>query len=424
MNKHLIIRNFGPIKNVDLEILDYNIFIGPQATGKSTIAKALYFFMTLKEDLWKYIALRVAVGEATQPVDKADFERRIRVKFLGLWGVTKVPPDFYMKFKYSCGYEIILCDHSGHIKVEYSQKMEHAIDEIFNKVNGNHQHIHYTEFMCDINMMFEQKKEINSVATIYIPAGRSIFSALPDYIQQQILVATLDESTFGLSLRDFLEQISQLKPIFNKPLNEVINEKLVLAPVSFNLDQKSLEIAQRLIALILKGKYRYSQSGEEIDIDADTSVKLLFASSGQQEALWILMLMFSLILNKTKAFVIIEEPEAHLFPEAQKYMTDLMSLVTNVNGNQIIITTHSPYILTSLNNHIYAEQIGKRYQEEVSKVVDPSFWMNYQRVNAYYVDESVIRSIMDEELHLIKAEEIDSASQLINNEFSKLADIE
>ena len=136
------------------------------------------------------------------------------------------------------------------------------------------------------------------------------------------------------------------------------------------------------------------------------------------------MQLFSLILNKTKAFIIIEEPEAHLFPEAQKYMTDLMSLVANINGNQIMITTHSPYILTSLNNHIYAEQAGGRHSDDVSRIVASALWMNHQRVNACYVDDGMIRSIMEEELCLIKAEEIDSASQLINTEFSKLTDIE
>ncbi|MFK7948849.1 MAG: AAA family ATPase, partial [Saprospiraceae bacterium] len=31
----LIIKNFGPIKDVKLEIKDFMVFIGPQASGKS-----------------------------------------------------------------------------------------------------------------------------------------------------------------------------------------------------------------------------------------------------------------------------------------------------------------------------------------------------------------------------------------------------
>ena len=43
----LIIRNFGPLENVELEVKDFMVFIGPQATGKSTIAKLVYYFKNL-----------------------------------------------------------------------------------------------------------------------------------------------------------------------------------------------------------------------------------------------------------------------------------------------------------------------------------------------------------------------------------------
>ena len=49
------IRNFGPVKDVKLEIKDYNVFIGPQASGKSTISKTIYFFKSLRDDLVKYV---------------------------------------------------------------------------------------------------------------------------------------------------------------------------------------------------------------------------------------------------------------------------------------------------------------------------------------------------------------------------------
>ena len=42
MNEKLIIRNFGPIKDVELDLRKINIFIGDQGTGKSTVAKVLY----------------------------------------------------------------------------------------------------------------------------------------------------------------------------------------------------------------------------------------------------------------------------------------------------------------------------------------------------------------------------------------------
>ena len=41
MKRTLIVKNFGPIKDLKLDLKDVNVFIGPQSTGKSTIAKLL-----------------------------------------------------------------------------------------------------------------------------------------------------------------------------------------------------------------------------------------------------------------------------------------------------------------------------------------------------------------------------------------------
>ena len=417
MNKNLIIKNFGPIKSVDLEIFDYNIFIGPQATGKSTIAKAVYFFMSLKKDILWYVRKK----RKNNNLNRSDFERILRNKFLGFWGSIKVFSSFCFTFRYTVDSTMSLVCNKGYVSVVYSPKMQEDLDGIFAMANNP------DASPEQISVMIENLSYLESTA-IYIPAGRSILTTLPNSLQQQILDAAIsDGSNFrllDLPLRDFFEQISQLKRIFNKSLHEIIEEKQALAPVSFQLDRNSLEIAQNFINLILKGKYYYDVTDELIDIGSNISVKLAFASSGQQDSLWVLMQFFLLILNKTKAFIIIEEPEEDLFPEAQKYMTDMMSLIANINGNQIMITTHSPYMLTSLNNHIFAEQMGSRHQEKVSQIINPSLWISHQRVNAYYVDEGTIRSIMDEELHLVKAEEIDNTSKLINNEFSQLANVE
>ena len=41
MAERLIIENFGPIKSIDIELRKMTVLIGPQASGKSTIAKVL-----------------------------------------------------------------------------------------------------------------------------------------------------------------------------------------------------------------------------------------------------------------------------------------------------------------------------------------------------------------------------------------------
>ena len=65
-------------------------------------------------------------------------------------------------------------------------------------------------------------------------------------------------------------------------------------------------------------------NGEErLQVSEDRYVKINFASSGQKEAVWILNVVFYYLLNNKKTFFIIEEPESHLFPDAQKLMSHL-----------------------------------------------------------------------------------------------------
>ena len=61
--------------------------------------------------------------------------------------------------------------------------------------------------------------------------------------------------------------------------------------------------------------------------------------------------------SNRKAYFIIEEPESHLFPETQKKIMQFIAAVKN-NGNEILVTTHSPYILGELNNLLYANNIS------------------------------------------------------------------
>ena len=47
MKEKLYIENFAGIKEAEIELNKINILIGPQATGKSVVAKLLYYFREL-----------------------------------------------------------------------------------------------------------------------------------------------------------------------------------------------------------------------------------------------------------------------------------------------------------------------------------------------------------------------------------------
>ena len=49
---------------------------------------------------------------------------------------------------------------------------------------------------------------------------------------------------------------------------------------------------------------------------------------------------------------LLEEPELNLFPSAQNKLVMYVIDKSIANNHRVLLTTHSPYILTSLNNLI------------------------------------------------------------------------
>ena len=47
----IIIKNFGPVQDAEIEIKKVLVLIGEQASGKSTIAKLIYFFNFLRYNI-------------------------------------------------------------------------------------------------------------------------------------------------------------------------------------------------------------------------------------------------------------------------------------------------------------------------------------------------------------------------------------
>lgn len=126
---------------------------------------------------------------------------------------------------------------------------------------------------------------------------------------------------------------------------------------------------------------------------------------------------------------IIEEPEAHLFPAAQKKIVELLGLVFNNARSplQLIITTHSPYVLTSLNNLIQASIISKnsaKSKELVNKIIPKEIIIENSFLNAYAFKEGKAESIIDNETGLIYSEYLDLVSEEIAVQFDQLLDVE
>ena len=87
----------------------------------------------------------------------------------------------------------------------------------------------------------------------------------------------------------------------------------------------------------------------------------------------------------------------------------------------MLITTHSPYILGTINNLLYADRISKSVdKKELEKIIPQDKWLPVSDVSAYFIDRGLVTSCMDEAFGAIENEVIDGASVDINRDFDEM----
>lgn len=86
----LVINKLGPIRHYELLCSQFMAFTGFQASGKSTITKAFYFFRTVKDDILK-LSTKQALDTMQKsnvgiPSLKRELEAELREKFFRIFG--------------------------------------------------------------------------------------------------------------------------------------------------------------------------------------------------------------------------------------------------------------------------------------------------------------------------------------------------
>lgn len=341
-------------------------------------------------------------------VGNAKEERRLSI-YLDKTGYAKIDFSKYLYFKISN----LIMDASalyGHRSTPNELKI---MDNILNDLKTRQMiKQHFIEI---IKELFCDEYEI-----IYVPAGRSVLATFSEQLYD------LDNTKIELPPKEFMQMINLLKKKFGTKIPEIIQD--YTKTISGQIKNDDVDRAYNLIRLILKGDYVNDTDGEKIFINDRQWIKLMFASSGQQEVLWILLLIFVKILENKKVFLVLEEPEAHLFPYAQRTMIELVSLMINSTQSQVLITTHSPYILTSINLLTYSGKVENNKKNPLNKIIVPrQLRINPTKMNAFMIecnDNFNFFSIKDKNEQLIDTTQIDRISEVISQETEEIMDLE
>ncbi len=421
----IVINKLGPIDYCSLEINDFMVFTGPQASGKSTIAKSIFFFKNMKNLISMQVNKRFfSEGDTLELSTKNRLIKEIRSIFLQTFGSTWcMDKHMSVEYYYTTSIYIKICLKNdpiapNYIWIEFSEELREFLDKYDDLQLRELSHIcNNGDLKKSIDEFFGNCEEV-----IYIPAGRSMMTLFSSQLMFMYSVMNDDQKrSLDYCTQNYLERIMQLKPSFSNSLQELIKNKIELTDIK--IDKECLQQSAELMKQILHGEYRNIDGEERLQVGKERYVKINFASSGQQEAVWILNVVFYYLLNNKKSYFIIEEPESHLFPNAQKLITEFISLAKN-NGNKILLTTHSPYILGTINNMLYANRISKKVDlTELGKVIDPLKWLDFQKMSAYYVQDGKMDSCTDDEFEAINNDIIDGASETINTDYEKMVDL-
>lgn len=421
----LSIEDFSCIKSARMEIAPVTVLIGPQGSGKSVTTKLVYFFIDTL--LRQYLS-------AERGVDLDDFKKEASRQFRAWF-----PPAAWGRSRF------IISFSAGPFTVRALRRMSRnavtddvaiTFSEFFNS--------QYNELIAAYQSHRAQHPNENEAILRHSEAGwrirersgQSLSKALGgDYVGFQTFVPA--GRAFFTSIGRLvaaIEQGSSLDPVtirFAKlfaSLRDQGSYRLYRRPNPESRDERQARM--RVMRRLFGGEIRFEGDQEFVETSDGRKVPFTALSSGQQELLpmWLLIEFFSdRDSDSSGELFYIEEPEAHLFPAAQSLLMDYLigNLVSKRLRRSLILTTHSPYILSKLNNYLKAGSLGKirKNVAAVSQIVPRECWLTSDRVKAYSIENGRLKELIDCD-GLIDAHYIDEVSEEVSRDFNALLDIQ
>ena len=414
------IKDFGGLKNTEIPINKINLFIGKQASGKSISIKLMYYFKSFFRDFFE-----AAEDDKTKP----ELTKSLIEKFEEYFPVDSwSDKNFKIKFFYNEEeYSKVTKTGKTKIKLEFSSKVNKQFTNAKRLIRGDKAKFQakdkfevyrpdFKVFEKYVSLVQNDLSNECGFTQIFIPAGRSFFATLQSSIFS-FLSSNKAIDPFLVSFGSFYENIKGIASRENSVKSKQLEET---------------KIIDNLIIEILGGKYQRIKSKDYIIHEDKRKINLAYASSGQQETLPLTLILKALTrvyFTGDGLTLYIEEPEAHLFPSAQKKVVEIIASVFKLTKRQtqIMVTTHSPYIISSFNNLLQAGIILDKEivsADKLNEVFNNLFAIPPKTLNSYALENNNCKSIIDSEYDLIDSTYLDEISDIISNDFDNLLSLE
>lgn len=351
------IRNVGPIKEVpEITLNSVNVFMGPQSSGKSTIAKIISYCTWVEMDVATSQSLKEYDG-TTRFKDELESFHKIKGYFRA---------DSYIRYT------------SDTVEIIWENE---------------------TCRLCWVNDLAYKLSKIS-----YIPSERNMV-ILPE--ARRVELGSTNVRSFLFDWFTACEKCTDL-PILNLGVNyhyvEAKEEDHIRGGEGDSKYDVLLSNAssglQSLTPLLVMIEYLTKWVYEEKTPSYEhTQRKKAFLTLYKELPSDLLTELSQQLYETHNTQFIIEEPEMNLFPETQRDLVyHLLNKCLEREGNRLTITTHSPYILYALNNCMMAGLVYDKMDEESKgRLKCGTSKISPSDVSIYEIRESVVKRIQKED---------------------------
>ena len=411
--RHLVIRNIGPVKEAEIELKRFNFIIGPQSSGKSTVAKILSTccwiekevtttmnekaiedadsFVSLMEDFHKMIDYFDDDSEIEFETDVISIilkgkEFKIGLKNQELYRREKIcysPSERNaVTLPELQGFEFGQTNLRSFLFDWYNAREFYGED---NKTDILNLGVRY--YYDPSEQKYKDRIEHVNGKTYKIPLG-SASSGLQSVVPLQIMMQYYTNQYFNT----FAEKTSFDSDSKTRLIQSKVIDKYVLSVVYLGFDPKKRS------ELIKEQNDRIHEGNPE-------ARALLEKYREELERLTV----------PVRTSFIVEEPEQNLYPFTQIDLLEaIVELCSNECGHGCTITTHSPFILNYLN--VLIERFNKNILDQVK--------LNPEELGVYSVSEGRLTDLMQQNAKTgeksVNAEDLVEAMRAMYQEYREI----
>ena len=412
------IRNIGPIKEVKKIYLNrINVFMGPQSSGKSTIAKIISFCTWVEKD----VATNQSLSEYED--NKTYFRERLE-SFHKIKGYFN--SDSYIRYKsevVDIVWENEECSISWVDRYAYKRSKIAYIPSERNMVilpearKSEFGNTNIRSFLFD---WFEARKKYSDKNKLSV-LNLGVNYYYVEGSEEDHIRGNNNDSEYDILLSSAssgLQSITPLIAIIEYLTKWIYDEDTI----SFELDERRQRV-NRILAeeKVLKPYYDkvYLPIEDRQDLTNSFNEKLHEKEEKAVKYFDEYKTISNSLFKTTNSQFIIEEPEQNLFPEAQRDLVYyFLQKCLNREENRLTLTTHSPYVLYALNNCMMAGLVRDKMEaNELSKLKCNQSKINPIDISIYEIREGVVRGTIQGKDGLISDNYFDQKMKDLMDDF-------